>query len=658
MVEEERSSTFLRSDRKRKEKEIGDLWSILRLLRSADENQATDIFMRLRQTDDVLQFGAELDAAEVLPGTSREYAFSKSSEVSLRSDRTQPEEADESDHEHENDPSIEGEFSSLKFGSTGKLAQAYTAYTSPGISDEPKEVDILWSAEDWDDLRRDWHHIDELIAIYFKWQHSLFECFPEKYLRQDLQARHGEYYSPLLVHAICATATLMSDQTNAHGECLQHLHQALRLLRETPKASLATIAAASLLCHVEESRGRLSSMWMICGQMMRMALDMQLHLRQRTVPTHHDRHQMSSAQGFWSAFITDSIVSLTLSRLPSIPVAAITVALPQVDDDVVSHEWNANESPEHGGAGMQRSTFRRLVMLAKLVNSTLQLFYAPSRRISAKAIVDEHSRYLDWYVGMPAGLSDLADAPPNLIWLHMQYHSAVLLLFRPFLSARFPKFPATDPRQIVKDAAQRISQAFQEHLRQYQDSGICTFQVHCLLTACTIHILHLKDNRSLHHLITACNSFWILAPRILWAAASLHIIHGLVRKWHIQIPDSVADALYAPNGRLPNFDFAATSDANSYFTDISVTSPHDLAFEGNFNYAADTNQGMKDYVFTPFPNQQPPLLGPVLHDMEPVSSDMSGSFGSSEHTLTGMEWLGEDWLPSIGTWGSMEPNLS
>jgi len=169
--------------------------------------------------------------------------------------------------------------------------------------------------------------------------------------------------------------------------------------------------------------------------------------------------------------------------------------------------------------------------------------------------------------------------------------------------------------------------------------------------------LHLKDEQSLQYLITACDSFWNLAPRILWAAASLHIIQGLVSKWRIQLPQNAVEALLGPGGRLPDFDFAATGHANSYLTNVSIRTPHDFAFEGSFSYATDlTGEHMRDHVFAPFPNQQPPLLGPLLDDLEQMPANMLDGLGGTSATV-GMEWLSEEWLPAAGAWGPMDPNL-
>jgi hypothetical protein len=125
----------------------------------------------------------------------------------------------------------------------------------------------------------------------------------------------------------------------------------------------------------------------------------------------------------------------------------------------------------------------------------------------------------------------------------MYYHAAVLLLFRPFLKAKFTESDLT-PSEICRQAAASISDLFSEHRSLYDTVGIYTFQLHCLLTACTIHIINIPAIASTTYLTQACNHFHDLARWNEWATGSLTIIKGLVRKWSIILPGEAELALY------------------------------------------------------------------------------------------------------------------
>jgi hypothetical protein len=125
----------------------------------------------------------------------------------------------------------------------------------------------------------------------------------------------------------------------------------------------------------------------------------------------------------------------------------------------------------------------------------------------------------------------------------MYYHAAVLLLFRPFLKAKFTQSDLT-PSDVCRQAAASISDLFFEHRRLYDTVGIYTFQLHCLLTACTIHIINIPAIASTSYLTQACNHFHDLARWNEWATGSLTIIKGLVQKWSIILPVEAEMALY------------------------------------------------------------------------------------------------------------------
>jgi hypothetical protein len=71
----------------------------------------------------------------------------------------------------------------------------------------------------------------------------------------------------------------------------------------------------------------------------------------------------------------------------------------------------------------------------------------------------------------------------------MYYHAADLLLFRPFLKAKF-KGSKISPSEACRSSAATISHLFDQHSEMYDSVGIFTLQIHCLLAACTIHIIN------------------------------------------------------------------------------------------------------------------------------------------------------------------------
>lgn len=145
----------------------------------------------------------------------------------------------------------------------------------------------------------------------------------------------------------------------------------------------------------------------------------------------------------------------------------------------------------------------------------------------------------------------------------MYYHSAVLLLFRPFLKAKIVQNPDVVPRDICRQSANEISSLFALHWQLFGPSGIHMFQVHCLLTACTIHIINLPTISATREFTAACEHLHALIERNAWARSSLLILRGLVRKWSLILPQEAEAALYK---ELPsNSDDAQAQSADALF---------------------------------------------------------------------------------------------
>jgi len=128
----------------------------------------------------------------------------------------------------------------------------------------------------------------------------------------------------------------------------------------------------------------------------------------------------------------------------------------------------------------------------------------------------------------------------------MYYHAAVLLLFRPFLKAKFTQSDIS-PQDVCRSSAAAISQIFDQHRRLYDSIGLYTLQIHCLLAACTVHIINIPAIASTQYLTSAARHFQDLATLNGWAGECINILKDLVSKWNIILPMEAENALYASN---------------------------------------------------------------------------------------------------------------
>ncbi|KAF2757070.1 hypothetical protein EJ05DRAFT_501611 [Pseudovirgaria hyperparasitica] len=563
----------------------------------------------------------------------------------------------------------------------------------------PQAQTPLGQSARWTTVTDDLEYVNHLLDVYFAWQHSFFQSFPENLFRRDMASGETKFCSSTLVNAICAAGCLLSSRTRARRDPedarsagLDFYEEAVRLLNsDNCASSIPTTAALFLLCHVEGNRGRLSSLWMYSGKSSRMALDLNLHLRievrENEMDDETQRQEFARRHAFWGCFISDQVTSFTLGRVPQIPTSAVTIELPPVDDDLDKQPWNAYDTPGPDKPGARSTTFNQCAALSKIVNSTLCMFFAPTRVLSGSLLLDEYTKYVNWSRRLPDIISSIDDAPPHVLCLHMYYHAAVLLLFRPFLKATFTESNLS-PRDVCRRSANYISDIFAQHRRMYGLSGLYTFQVHCLLTACTIHIINIPAIASSTYLTAACNSFQDLVTRNEWAVGSLNIIRGLVQKWNIVLPIEAENALYRNDTQMSHFDFTAdpqravealvpepdrtapTGEPGTRCTptshdstsppstvDISSTSskrpgaPHfSMPSTGLYHQKrqrmsqSQTRLIGENYLFAPFPNQPAPLLGPI-HTSEGVQEEgTDGEEGESlvERVSRGFDGLSFD----------------
>jgi hypothetical protein len=355
-----------------------------------------------------------------------------------------------------------------------------------------------------------------------------------------------------------------------------------------------------------------------------MSLDMSLHRQGKSTTDASTPSQATRDHYFWGSFISDSLVSLILARSPAISTASITVDFPLVDPGMDSIPWNPSELVGPGKAGFRSTTFNRLAMLMMLVNSTLQLFYTRNNPVTAGAVYRQYELYQQWFRALPQSLSTAVDTTPHALYLHMQYHCALISLFRPFLAAHFTEHMGIDPKAICTNAANAISEAFNKHMQVFQGLGICAFQVHCLLTASTIHVVNLKTESGAANLTQACLHLHTLAPTIPWAAGSLHIIQGLAKRWYTEIPNNLQDALEGSNLVLPDFDFSIESGMSAYRTYAEPGAP----------------ERMDSFLFSPFPDQQLPLPLPVHQSADILTESEEGE---NLDEFEGMSFIDNNW---------------
>ena len=118
----------------------------------------------------------------------------------------------------------------------------------------------------WTHVTQDQDLVNHLLTLYFTWQHSFFQSFPEKLFRMDMAAGRTKYCSSMLVNAICSAGCLLSTrpetvENRGQGRRLvdEFFDEAVQLLRDIETSSITTTASLYLISYVSGTKVRVQS---------------------------------------------------------------------------------------------------------------------------------------------------------------------------------------------------------------------------------------------------------------------------------------------------------------------------------------------------------------------------------------------------------------
>lgn len=334
-------------------------------------------------------------------------------------------------------------------------------------------------------------------------------------------------------------------------------------------------------------------------------------------------------------------------------------------------EWMAYYDGSEGvSPGACSTTFKEVVSLCAVVNSTLTMFFNPTRTISGTLLLNEYSKYKRWKHDIPPILSPTGHVPPHILCTHLLWHAAVLLLFRPFLKAKLTDSDVV-PQDVCRQSANAISELFAQHRSYYDLTGIDAFHLQCLLNACTVHIIHMPAIASTEHFINACNNLHDMVDRSKWAKSSLDEIKRLVKKWNRVLPRDAECALYRSDRQSSEPDALPAIIANlqgSSKAMASSRSPMDppefsdkrtatgsLSRETSLSKRPRMSESYSAQLFAPSESQPAPLPGPMTDGIDGTDLHDRLSF-----EFPGFDFSGDDifdpFMGFEGNWRGTGPS--
>jgi len=203
--------------------------------------------------------------------------------------------------------------------------------------------------------------------------------------------------------------------------------------------------------------------------------------------------QAVQAATFWGAFALDHAWSLATgslprsSRFPRLPpkpaiIGEVETSLwvPYTDDGVPLQR--SCHQPSN-----VRSVYRCFCELSELVHQSLYSSQIPGRYLTARDLLKRYASYLNWYDRIPESLRLGHNFTPAVLFVHMYYHFAILLLFRPFIKLRIIR-STISPRDVCCEAADAIRRLSKSYAQLYTLRRTPSFIPYFVLTSATTHL--------------------------------------------------------------------------------------------------------------------------------------------------------------------------
>ncbi|KAF4609843.1 hypothetical protein G7Y89_g15780 [Cudoniella acicularis] len=302
---------------------------------------------------------------------------------------------------------------------------------------------------------------DHLVDLYFAWEQPWCWVINERLFRES--ERHGgRFCNPLLLNCILAIASRFTDRVDVRSDSSDpntagslFFDNAEVLLHYDLKwPTITTIQSLSIMGTMYVAVGADAAGWLHQGMANRLAIDMGLNLD----PTSMEREPIISAeeielrrQVYWALYCHDKLFASYTGRVCTMLNFQGVVNLPKVDPSCQGREdsWSF-QTDEKFPLFTIRTSFASLqystITLCQILERILLNLYAP-QPLSLNAerntlLASCAAELTTWHRDLPSEMriepSASAMRVPHVFTLHMTYHTAIILLHKPFLTATRP----------------------------------------------------------------------------------------------------------------------------------------------------------------------------------------------------------------------------
>ncbi|KAM0276517.1 hypothetical protein ACHAQH_006666 [Verticillium albo-atrum] len=334
---------------------------------------------------------------------------------------------------------------------------------------------------------------------------------------------------------------------------------------------------------------------------------------------------------------------------------AIEMGLHQVDGDGDADELAVQAATFWGAFGLDH----------ELVHQSLYVLHSPGRPLTSRDLLSLYTQYLNWYDRIPEVLRLGHNFTPAVLFTHMYYHFAILLLFRPLIKLRIIGSKIS-PRDVCSQAADAIQGLLRSHSQLYTLRRTPSFVPYFVLTSAIMHLAisapvtqtpdkkeglmnpseeakESVDGHVAHAIKQGIEDLKEMSPCHQFAEQALNILRYLAHKWNIDVdmggdevpledyarsarPFTSSLNFFAPNvreedfvcawGDVPGDEAAGDMTAGGEVTLLAASGEREETTEGKAYARAAMSAAAENHLFWPFPMQGRPMLpsGQLLRD--------------------------------------------
>ncbi|KAF1982586.1 hypothetical protein K402DRAFT_424510 [Aulographum hederae CBS 113979] len=361
---------------------------------------------------------------------------------------------------------------------------------------------------------------DYLMDLFWQDYNSVIHVLHKEAFHEDMEQGRTQFYSPFLHICVLAMGYRFADKNRPDMQRISMQKQESTLHREAKymldyelerPGGIPSVVALLLLGDLECGVGRDNVGWLYGGMAVRIAFDIGLHLdtRQSGLPQIEVeiRHMT-----LWACVIYDKYWALFLGRPTSMKSSDL-----EIHSLAKQFERLGTCRPAGPEKGLETQIYEALLdlmeMAGKIADYTdpQMLTTAHIDRTDYLRMAGLDREFGNWYSRLPETLrwtpANIATAPFSFFLLHQQYHSALILLHRPF--AKYGESSGSDSgeesndtytsalsRTVCTKHAIRVARIFWQHRQKFDTKRIfVTGMQHAgtAATALVAGLAHLHD---------------------------------------------------------------------------------------------------------------------------------------------------------------------